>query len=151
MFNTSIATICPITSLLQYHWLYFLFSAFYSMNYSFHNWRPVSPTPLHLFCPITHPYPLATISSLYLKFWFCFLFIHFFRFHLWTESYGICVSQSGLFYLAYYLLGPSMLSQIAQYHPFIWVCNILECVCARTHVCMGWWKLRLLPCPGYCK
>ena len=57
--TTSIATICYHTVLLQYHWLYSLTCAFYSHDLLY-NWKPVSPTPLQLFCPSPHPLPSST-------------------------------------------------------------------------------------------
>ena len=35
---------------------------FIPVTYSFHNWKPVSPTPLHLFCPSPHPCPSGNHS-----------------------------------------------------------------------------------------
>ena len=45
---------------------------FIPVTYSFHNWKPLSPTPLYLFCPSPHPTPLAT-SSLFSLFMSLFL------------------------------------------------------------------------------
>ena len=64
IFTTSVAIICLITSLLQYHWLYSLCSAFVSLTYSFCNWRYVSSSPLHPFYPLPKPLPLWQPSVL---------------------------------------------------------------------------------------
>lgn len=51
----SVATTCPHGTLLHCHWLYSLGSAFHCCD-----WKPVSPTLLHLFCPSPQPpSPLA--------------------------------------------------------------------------------------------
>ena len=42
-------SICPRTMLLQYHWLYSYAVPFIPMTYSSHNWKPVSPIPVHPF------------------------------------------------------------------------------------------------------
>ena len=40
-----------------------------------------------------------------------------------------------LFWLALYSLAPSMSSQMAIFHPFLWLNNI-PCVCVCVHVCV---------------
>ena len=52
------------------------------------------------------------------------------------KSYSICLSPSDMFHLAYGLLGLSMLSQMARFHSFIWLSNILLCVCMFIYVCL---------------
>ena len=42
-----------------------------------------------------------------------------FRFHIKVKSHGICLSLSGLFQLAQYPRGPSMLLQMERFHFFI--------------------------------
>ena len=53
----------------------------------------------------------------------------FLKFHIWVKSYGICFSLIDLF-----LLVPSTLLQMARFHCFWWLSNILFCVCVCVYV-----------------
>ena len=106
---------------------------FIPMVSSLHNWRLVSFSPLYPFFSIPTLLPLVSIIlfslCIVLNLAFVCLFI-FFRFHLWVESYDICLSQSLLFKL---VLIPSrsihVLSSGMPSHPLLWMCNISMCVC----------------------
>ena len=54
LYNT-IATPLTVFPILQHHGLYV---PFMPMTYSFHNRKPVPPTPPHPFCPSLQPLPL---------------------------------------------------------------------------------------------
>ena len=50
-----------------------------------------------------------------------FPFVLFFRPHTYVKSYGISLSLPDAFHLAQYPLGPSILSQMARSHFFLWI------------------------------
>ena len=87
---------------------------FILMTCSYHNWKPVSPTPFHPFCPSpshlpsgNHQLVLCKYSSNSAFCWFIHLF--FSDSMIGVKSYGICLSHSDLFHLDKTPLGPSML------------------------------------------
>lgn len=68
------------------------------VTHSFRNWGPVPPTPLHPFCPSSHPWQPPRLFSILMDLFLlsvC-LFIHlfclfaFFRFYLYVKPYGVC-------------------------------------------------------------
>ena len=77
-----------------------------------------------------HPPPLWSLSfcSMFPCLWFYFVryFILFIRFLLWVRSYGICLSPTSLFHLAWHFPVPSMLSQKVGVLSFC--CIIFHCV-----------------------
>ena len=87
-------------------------------------------------------------------FLFCKLFhwYHFLDFTYKVISYDICLSLSDLLHLVWPFLGPSLLLQMALFHSFLWLSNILLFyvpLLLYPFICR--WTIRLLPCPGYCK
>ena len=123
-------------------------AVFIPVTYSFHNWKPVSPTCLFLFCPSSHLLPLATILLFSVFIGLVLLFV----FHLfclldstykWNNMYFSF--SVWLFHLAEYPLGPSMLLQMARSHSFSQLSHTCTHTYTHTHT------LRLLSCLGYCK
>lgn len=159
MFTTSVVTTCPVRSLLQYHWLYSLCCDFYSPNLVLPQLKGlVSPSALHLFCPSPFPTsPLATITlfsvftGLILLFVFSFAFILF----AFLGNHVVFVFLSLTYLLPRYPLSPSMLLQMAQSHPFLWLHNvyiyIYIWISHFRYSFVYWWTLGLLPSLGYCK
>ena len=87
MLSTSVA--CHHTRIVQYHWLYSLYHAFYPHE-SFHNWMPVPPqcsSP-----PTTVSYNCTTVCTLYYRSVSVFVCsFYFFRFYMYVKSYDICL------------------------------------------------------------
>ena len=107
----------------------------------FCNWKSVFLSLPHLF-----PHPLTPVPSgnhlfiLCLCFCFVMLLVHLFCFSELTYKQNYIVvylSLPDLFHLAHYLLGPSMLFQVARFHSFLWLNNIpLFYVYVHTQVCV---------------
>ena len=92
-------------------------------------------------------------------------FTLFLKFHIWLKSYGICLYLTDLSHLALYSQTPSMLLQMARFHLYLCLKNILLHIYIYTHththththrhiyICIPsllypfiyWWTLRLLP------
>lgn len=81
-------------------------------------------------------------------FWPLFLFclFCFFRFHRLMKPWRISFSR---FHLAWYSLGPSTLLQMAKFHSFLLLGNILLCICTSS-LSIHWWTPQLFPHLDYC-
>ena len=102
------------------------------------------------FCLIPSPFlsshHLLTAASLFSVsmslFLFCLFAYFVIRFHIYVKSYGISLSLTGLLHLAWYPLGPSMLSQKVRFL-FLWLNSIPLCKCTTaflfTHLLMDTW------------
>ena len=74
------------------------------------------------------------------------------RFHIWVRSYGICLYLTGLFWLAYYSPGPSILPQRGRVPSFSQSHSIPLCRCTNLFYPVIYpWTLGLFPDIGYCK
>ena len=82
--------------------------------------------PLHTFHPHPNPpFPSVSLWSVLHIYKFTFiLFGLFYRFHIWMKSHSICLSLSDLCYLAWHVQGLPMLSQVAEFHSFVWLSGI---------------------------
>lgn len=111
----------------------------------------ILPFPSHT-CPQVHPLCLDLYSCPANR----FISIIFSKFNIYALIYDTCFSLSDLLYSVWLTLYSSTSLQMTQLHSFLWLSNILLCICTTsslsTHLSMdiymdGW----LLPCPGYCK
>ena len=106
--------------------------------------HPSIPSPHH---PSCHP-------ALHL--WVCphfsYYFTSFIRFHIWVKSYGICLSLTGLFHLAYALQIHPYCHKGWNFSSFLQLSSISLCtdliVVLSTHLLM---EIGLLPYIGDCK
>ena len=132
------------------------------MTFKFYNWDFAPHHPFCLFCPSPLPFPLAithlfSVSvSLFLPFCVCLLlwFLFFFKIPYISEIIWY-LSFSDLFHLAQYPLGPSMLSQMARCHSFLWLSDI-PLYKHTPHLLYssmdGHFDVHVFgPCLGYCK
>ena len=83
---------------------------------------PCQP-PLKSFSPVATI--LLSISTCFVCLFVAFCFIS----HLCLKSYGSCLFLSHLFCLACYSQDPSMMSQMAVFHLFLWLSSIPLCRC----------------------
>ena len=114
------------------------------------------PIPISQFITLPTPYPLVTISLFSTFVTLCFVdkFICtiFFRFHIQTISYDICLFLFDLLHSVWQSLGPSMLLQMTLFCSFYgWVTFHYIHVPHLLYPFLCWWIFRLLPCLGYCK
>ena len=82
----------------------------------------LSPHNCFLSPPVPTPHPPSPVTSELLFPLSTCLFI----FHIRVKSSGVCLSQSGLFHLAWFPLGPSMLLQMGWICLFFWV--VFHCI-----------------------
>ena len=109
------------------------------------NWEEVVPRIFSL--PSAYLLPLwqASACYLYLWVWFCFvLFTYlFFLDSTYKLNHMVFVFLSDLLRLLKYLLGPSMLSQMAKCHSFSLLCVYILYL---FYPFVYWWTSGLLPC-----
>ena len=110
--------------------IYFRFGSVYkSMPLS--HFIPAYPSPSP--CPQVHPLCLHIYSCPVPRFFrTIFLFVCFFRFHIYVITYVICFSLSDLLFSVGQSLGPSTSLQITQFRFFPWLSNIPLYICATS-------------------
>ena len=123
---TLLLTIFPILSISFPWFIYFVTGNLYlliSLTYFTHP-PPLLPSGNHLF-----------VLCIYDSVLFCYVcsLILCFRFHMSVKSYGICLSLSNSFHLAWYPMGPSMLWQMERFHPSLQMSDIPLCMCVYIY------------------